>query len=229
MKFNELDRNVRRLEHSIELINQDLMNIMSAGDGSTCGSCDFFFVGVARRTSAFTQAFCRTVRDDNHFVASALIRLNLEHLLVLHAGASYQTGNLHDFTTELMKGKRPRDLTNKSGKKMTERELVESLEKELDGATSSSIKDLYDWCNKFTHFGTPLLYGSFQDLDDNGHFNMLLIGDTFQIPAVRATHVLEWILAMESINFLVRQRLKKWIAMREEMWNHHQDHRLDSR
>ena len=229
MKFTELSNDVRRLEGSIELVNQDLMNVMSAGAGFTCGSCDFFFVGIARRTNAFTQAFCQAVRDDNHFVAPALIRLNLEHLLVLHAGASYQTGNLHDFTMELMNGKRPRDLRNKSGKKMTERELVKSLEKELDGATSSSVQALYDWCNKFTHFGTPLLYGSLQDLDKNGHFNMLLVGDTFQMPAVQANHVQDWIQAMGAINFLVRQRLKHWIAVREEMWNHDQEHGLDSR
>ena len=229
MKFDKIDSDVRRLEGSIDLINQDLKNVMSAGCGFLCGSCDFFFVGIARRTCAVTQAFCRAVRDDNHFVAPALIRLNLEHVLVLHAGASYETGDLHDFTTELMNRKRPRDLKNVSGKKMTDRELVHSLGRRLDGGTSSRLQDLYDWCNQFTHFGTPMLFSSLEGLEDNGHFKMLLVGATFEILAVQSADVQKWVHAMETINSLVRQHLDQWIATREQMSDQHQGHRLDSR
>ena len=218
MKFNELDTDVRQLEHSVELIDQELKDAMSAGHGSLCGSCEFFFVGVARRTGAFTQAFSRAVRDDNHFVALALIRLNLEHVLVLHAGTSYKTGNLHDFTTELMKGKRPRDLTNTAGNKMTERELVESLGQELDGITNSSVQGLYKWCNNFTHFGNPFLRSSILSLDDSGHFDMLLVAATFEIPSVQSTDVKKWIQAMETINLLVRYFLSQWRITRDEMY-----------
>ena len=196
-----------------------LVDLMSAGGGATCGNCDFFFVAIARRTGAFTQAFCRAVRDDNHFVAPALIRHNLEHLLLLHAAAICETG-VHDFTAKLMKGTRTRDLRNNSGEKMSERLLVRSLEKELKGTTSSSVQGLYDWCNKFTHFGTPLLFGSFEELDDDGHFTMLLAGPTFHLPAVQAANVRDWIEAMKAINFLVRQRLTLWTVKREEMWSH---------
>ena len=228
LKFEQLHGEVQRLESSIELINQDLKNVMSAGSGRICGSCDFFFAGLARRTGAVTQAFCRAVRDDNHFVAPALIRLNLEHVLVLHAGGSYETGNLHDFTTELMNGKRPRDLKNVSGKKMTERELVNSLGQRLDGGTSSKLQGLYDWCNQFTHFGTPMLRSSLEDLDDDGHFRMLLFGTTFEIPAVRPADVQNWVQAMGTINASVRQCLDRWIATREQMWDEHQGYALDS-
>ena len=228
LKFEQLHGEVQRLESSIELINQDLKNVMSAGSGRICGSCDFFFAGLARRTGAVTQAFCRAVRDDNHFVAPALIRLNLEHLLVLHAGDSYETGNLHDFTTALMKGKKPRDLKNLSGKKMTDRELVISLGKALDRATSSRIQDLYAWCNQFTHFGTPMLVSSLVDLNDDGHFRMLLFGSTFQIPAVQPADVQNWVQAMGTINAFVRQGLDRWIATREQMWDEHQGHALDA-
>ena len=221
LKFEQLHGEVQRLESSIELINQDLKNVMSAGSGRICGSCDFFFAGLARRTGAVTQAFCRAVRDDNHFVAPALIRLNLEHLLVLHAGDSYETGNLHNFTTELMKGKKPRDLKNLSGKKMTDRELVISLGKALDRATSSRIQDLYAWCNHFTHFGTPMLVSSLVDLNDDGHFRMLLFGSTFEIPAVQPADVQNWVQAMGTINAFVRQCLGRWIATREQMWDEH--------
>ena len=229
MKFDNLDRDVRGLERSIELIHQDLKIVMSAGRGLLCGSCDFFFVAIARRASAVTQAFCRAVRDDNHYVAPALIRLNLEHVLVLHAGASYETGNLHDFTTELIHGKRPRDLKNTSGQKMTERELIESLGEKLDRVTSSRIQDLYAWCNKFTHFGTPLLFSALEDLDDDGHFKLLLVGSTFEIPAVNLADIQNWVQAMGTINHLVRERLHQWIATREEMWGQHQDHRIGFR
>ena len=218
MKFNELDTDVHQLEHSIGLINQELKDVMSAGRGLLCGSCEFFFVGVARRTGASTRAFSLAVRDDNHFVAPALIRLNLEHLLVLHAGTSYQTGDLHDFTTELMKGKRPRDLRNTAGNKMTERVLVESLGQKLDRITNSNVQDLYKWCNNFTHFGTPFLYSSMPSLDDSGHFDMLLVGTTFEIPAVQSTDVKKWVQAMETINLLVRHFLSQWRIKRDEMY-----------
>ena len=137
---------------------------------------------------------------------------------MLHAGTSYKTGNLHDFTTELMKGKRPRDLTNTAGNKMTERELVESLGQELDGITNSSVQGLYKWCNSFTHFGNPFLRSSILSLDDSGHFDMLLVAATFEIPSVQSTDVKKWIQAMETINLLVRYFLSQWRITRDEMY-----------
>ena len=77
MKFNELDTDVRQLEQLLELINQECRDVMSAGRGLLCGSCAFFLVGVARRTGALTRAFSLAVRDDNHFVAPALITLRV--------------------------------------------------------------------------------------------------------------------------------------------------------
>lgn len=63
MKFNELDTDVHHLEQSIESMNQELKDVMSAGRGLLCGSCEFFFIGVARRTGAFKHAFSLAVRD----------------------------------------------------------------------------------------------------------------------------------------------------------------------
>ena len=218
MKFEEVENEVRELELSINEINQSIKDSISAGKGALCGSCEFFFVGVARRTGAITQIFCRAIRDDNHYAAPALIRLNLEHLLVLHAGQVYETGDLHDFTSKLLEGKRPRDLKNKDGKKMFERELVMSLGKELDHKLSRPLKDLYDWCNNFTHFGTPNLYSAIQNWVEKGHLTLLLAKPTFEIPDVQATDLRNWIGMMQAINSLIQCFFDQWSITKDATW-----------
>ena len=218
MKFSELESDLHELENTVSEINDQIKKSMSAGNGRICGSCELFFIAIARRTGAFTDAFCKAVRDDNHFVAPALIRPNLEHLLVLHAAREYYPENIHEFTEQLLGGRRARDLKNQAGKRMTEKELVSSLSKVLDDSTNQSVKGLYDWCNRFTHFGPQLLFSPIKHIDDDGRFELVLYEPTFEIPAVESNNVQEWIVAMKTVNLLICHHLSHWVDTKNEIW-----------
>ena len=218
MKFPELEPSLRGLENTVAEVNRQIKESMSAGNGKICGSCELFFIAIARRTGAFTDAFCKAVRDDNQFVAPALIRPNLEHLLVLHAAHEYNAENIHEFTEQLLKGRRTRDLKNQAGRKMNERELIGSLSKLLDDHTNQSVKGLYDWCNQFTHFGSILLRSPINHIDDEGRFELLLYGPTFEVPAVESRHVRDWIVAMATVNLFICQQLAHWVDVKNGLW-----------
>ena len=55
-------------------------------------------------------------------------------------------------------------------------------------------------------------------LDDSGHFKMLLVVATFEIPSVQSTDVKQLIQAMETINLPVRYFLSQWRIKRGEMY-----------
>ena len=218
MKFKELESDLHVLENTVAEINRQIAKSMSAGNGKICGSCELFFIAIARRTGAFTDAFCKAVRDDNHFVAPALIRPNLEHLLVIHAAGEYNPENIHEFTKHLLNGQRARDLKNQAGKKMVEKVLVSSLSILLDDRTNQSVEGLYEWCNKFTHFGPQLLFSPIQHIGDDGRFELVLYKPTFEIPAVKSNDVQDWIVAMKTVNLFICEYLSHWTDIKNGIW-----------
>ena len=121
LRFPELEDNLATLEHSAASLQDTFESLLRAGPIPIYAH-DFLIGQIAIRTRAVTLAFCSLLREDNEYVASMLIRINLEHVLLLQAGETHPDGS-EGLVNGLMAGKQLRQIKDKSGKNMTGRYL----------------------------------------------------------------------------------------------------------
>ena len=221
MKYPNLENDLCHLNNDLALFKEASRELINVNP-QICGSCEFFYIGLVRRATAFTDAFIYAIRDDNHFVAPGLIRPNLEHVLILHAAEQYEGNSIHDFTYALLNGQRVTKMKNTQGKTMREATLAKSHTKQINpsGDAHADTAGLYRWSNKFVHFGTIHMFSSLKQIDENGRFQALLWknSDTSdpskpksEIPSVTQHDVRNWIVAMHAINRLIRAEVQKAI------------------
>ena len=229
MTYPQAAKELSQLREQIPSFKDPGVAIIAAANGNICGSCEFFFIGILKRTAAFTQAFCDALDANNHYVAPSLIRPNLENLLALHAAEENANG-VHAFTFEQLQGTQFRDMKSKSGDKLTLNWLAKSLDTQLVIAPGSGdTKGLYKWANKFVHFNSIFLYSSFIRTNEgekrqalvteDGRFQMKLWDNDLQftIPQVSEKDIINWIVAMVSINRLILTRLEQIARIKDRL------------
>ena len=88
-----MEQTLKDLESEIDSINILHKHWWLAADGTLCGACEFVVPALAKRTTAFIDAFAKMVRDDNHYAATLFIRPTLEHVLIAVASDEYEDGH----------------------------------------------------------------------------------------------------------------------------------------
>ena len=202
MKFPEVDLELGHLEDSI------LAYRKVWGEGFKDGEVfiywfDFLLFAAARRGCAIVKAFVQAVREDNHLVAPSLIRMHLDNLLTLYAAKEFEDGP-EQFVMRRMEGKLTRQLKNRLGQRMHEKVLVDSFNSETQ---TGWIKGVYDNYSDYVHFGSVALHSIFQSLEDDGHFKSANLVSS-EIDQVTLEDVLNWIVAMNSINASILETIR---------------------
>ena len=90
MRFVEVEPQLLELESCVQRFEDEWRR--RVGIKTPIYNHDFLVWELARRTRAITRAFCDLIRGDNEIVASMLIRLNLENVLLLEAGERHPGG-----------------------------------------------------------------------------------------------------------------------------------------
>ena len=128
--------------------------------------------GIARRTHAITEATLQMIEMKNQFVSIALVRMNLENLMVFHAAEICEQGPAYfavDFLSSShpernpdgTKYKRLDGFRDKNGDKLTYTNLARSLD----------FEEVYKFTNGFIHTDTTI-FGSMTSglIDEDGAF-----------------------------------------------------------
>ena len=215
MRFPELESKVSELEHSVESLKDTFELLLGIGEIPIYTHDDLIWQ-IAIRARAVTQAFCSLLRHDNEYVASMLIRINLEHLLLLQAGEIHPNGS-EGLVTDLMGGKQLGAIKDKSGKNMTARHLSRQFDKTgpydyVDGhvvriipesqEAQTTIEAAWSFYSGMIHFDPRWLVAglvSVEEKGDIGTVTHVFPRDTYTIGRVQARDVVNWIGIMQFI------------------------------
>jgi hypothetical protein len=90
---------------------------------------DLFVAAVLNRSLQFVHGFVDLVRAKNYLTATPLFRLQLDNALRLWAGTLVESFDV--FTKQVPQGEQINRMTDKTGKKLTDKYLVDSLSEYL--------------------------------------------------------------------------------------------------
>ena len=203
MRFPELEPELRELESSVGTLRDAFVSLWGNGKFDL-HMHDLLVWQVALRTRALTRAFCDLVREDNDYVAPALIRVNLEHLLLLKAGELH-VGGPDGLVNELMSGKRLEHIKDRCGERMT----GAYLSRRCDAEGSLQIEKIWGFYSGFVHFDPLWLTPGFVSArkSDGGTIGTVTYEfpkDSYSIRQVGADDVATWIQIMQFVVFNVQ-------------------------
>ena len=139
-----------------------LATVLNADDGKVFAN-DLIAVGVAHRSLELTKAFLSMLRSGNLLCAGALLRMQVDNILRLHAASLFTSGNavLNAFLKEQPLSR----LRAPDGAKLTDQELVRRVSKAYPWVPS-----VYDKTSGFIHFSLPAVLGPLHSINDSGRF-----------------------------------------------------------
>lgn len=215
---DEISNALKGLRHDIERFRNAALQSASAAQGAL-DHCDLFLWFVAQRSAAITSEFADAIERRNHFVAPALVRMQLSSLLGLYA-ANYHEKDAHEFVGEWMNGKAIGSMLDNSpggGKRMTEGRLLERIDQELPNRVGS-IGGLYGASSGWIHLDPKFFHSLTEKIDDDGRFEFRLYGEQFTIPPMTVKDELTWVRSLVGINNLIVAKLLSWAACKQEMF-----------
>lgn len=208
MKFSEVEKQLTELSESHATYTQVLYELVAVSEGNEVPLYDALIYATSRRACAIVEAFCDMVRADNHFVAPALIRMHVDHLLTLYAALEYE-GGPNQYVERRFEGHSTRSMKNKHGKRMFDTVLVGSI---VDRTGTEWIRELHQGYSDFVHFGAASLYSIFETTDaQQATATMVLTGQS-SISSVTANHVRDWISNMQDINRIIWAIIQDYTA-----------------
>jgi hypothetical protein len=107
---------------------------------------DLFVAAVLNRALQLVHGFVALVQAKNYLTATPLFRLQLDNALRLWAGSLVESFDV--FTTKVLQGERIDKMTGKSGKKLTDQYLVETLAEHLG---CPDLPTTYKYASGFIH------------------------------------------------------------------------------
>jgi hypothetical protein len=106
---------------------------------------DFILVGAAKRTLALSDGFRGHIREKNFTCAAALLRMQLDTALRLHAATLYSSPQ--EYAQKIFEGARVDRLKGRDGNKFTDAYLARKLSEEHPW-----VKKMHDELCEFVHF-----------------------------------------------------------------------------
>ena len=213
----KLEPMVQKLRDDEERYQRWIRLSGTVAGGSFC-ICDQFFWFIARRSKAFTATFADLMEQRNHFVAPALVRLQMSGLLGIQAGRCHEKG-LHECVEEWMMGKAFASMKDDRGKPMSEGNLMKRLAEQLPNSIWE-INTLYGVASGWVHLDPKFFYATLQHVGDDGEVSFLLDAPEHKIPSLGTEDEINWAVNMISINNLIIANLMRWTACKQEQWGH---------
>ena len=119
---------------------------------------DFIIFGALKRTLALSEGFRSHIRERNFTCAGALLRLQLDTALRLHAARL--SGNPEAYAKAVFEGQRVDRLKDRDGNRMTDSYLAQKLSEEHPW-----VKRAYEGLCDFIHFSNRHFFTSIANLN----------------------------------------------------------------
>ncbi len=198
--FDEIDK-LRRLR----LVHIKMSEgIISAHDGGFY-SIDLLVVATLNRSMCLLKGFCDLIVKKNFIAATPLVRMQLDNLM--RFSASWLVLDPQIFAIEIYEGKHVRDMTNKDGKPMTDRYLVEKL-----AEVNPRFLSLYEETSGYVHLSNKHMYNAIQlaDEDANKGKRMLNMKVTDEDAFIPLSGYLEVIDAFRDVTTILFWYMQCW-------------------
>jgi hypothetical protein len=199
--MNTGDNSISSSLESLEALRDDHVAIaksMTQAYGGAMYGLDLLAYGALNRSRAHLTGFTSLVRARNLLCAGALLRLQLD--TVLRFSAAWLVTDPHDFALDVLRGTRVRNLTDRSGKKMTDAYLVQMLSRDFDW-----VERVYERTSGYVHFSNVHMLSAITSAEDEGGDRILELKisdmdkplpEELYLEAIEAfaecTHVLLW-------------------------------------
>lgn len=158
MKITQSIQNLRNLKEDYKLIGKYLLK-------DAFFPPDFLAVAVLNRSLCLLSGFAVLIEARNLVAAGPFVRLQLDNGLRFYASSLVDSAD--DFTMKVLEGVPIRNLTDKQGKKLTDRYLVDTLALQQPWITS-----VYAETSGYVHFSEKHIFNSLRLKGDRGAFEM---------------------------------------------------------
>lgn len=162
----DLEQKVSKIENRTKEHHDLGIQILRA-DGGNFFDLDFLAAAAIKRSLAHSKAFGYLVREENYICAASIVRLQLDSCLRFFA--AFLVENPHDFAREVLRGKSIRKMKDRTGEKMTDRYLVETLGKEHNW-----MPRVYERTSGFIHLSNKHIFSTIDLLDEAGKAEIVI-------------------------------------------------------
>jgi len=148
----------------LEKMNDDHLAVaayMLQVDQGAVFPVDLVAQAVLHRSLALLRGFCAAIRDENFLCAAPLVRLQLDNLLRFYA--LFIVEEPHKTAYQMFAGNPLRKQLDASGKKITDRYLVDRLSQELPW-----VRTVYEATSGFIHFSERHMFCSQEVVEKMG-------------------------------------------------------------
>ena len=240
--MSTIDEAIAELADSVDAVTDTFRSLKHLSSIPIFEDSDLIF-SVVRRTCSLTDGFCSLIREKNHYAASALIRPNLENLLMIQAGESHPMGPnglARDLMTVKQNGKLTelRDIKDKFGKAMTGRRLAKQFDElgvygliedgmnilpdntliRVRDPVSACLEDLWAFYSGHVHFDPKWLLEGLTDVWIEGNTGTVEFRwdmESYTIAQATDEDVLEWISIMKFVVKNVHLVLTEYVRAAE--------------
>lgn len=195
---------------------------MTAAFGGSLYGLDLLAYGALNRSMAHIRGFSGLIRDRNILCAGALLRLQLD--TALRFSAAWLVENPHDFAASVLDGRRVQDMTDQSGKKMTDRYLTERIGEEYPW-----VPRVYERTSGYVHFSSVHMLAAVSmkpDEESSGFLQLKIsevdaeLPDSLYIEAVEAFIAITEVLLKYVVGWTFTKANPKMVArLRDERTN----------
>ena len=161
------------------------LKIMKAHGGAVY-PLDFLSSAVLHRSMSLVNGFCTMIEAKNFICAAPLLRLQIDNLLRFFA--AFIVSDPAEFAMEVFRGKQIRNMLDASGKRMTDRHLVNLLSEQYDW-----IDRVYEHTAGYIHLSSKHIFNTLQaDEKTDGKVSICVgptdeyIPDSIRLEAVEA-------------------------------------------
>ncbi|MBO6701111.1 MAG: hypothetical protein JJ921_02145 [Pseudomonadales bacterium] len=152
------------LDDAHAAIDSRFKAMMEADDRALYGM-DLLVAGALNRTRANLKAFDQLIKDRNLVIAGALLRLQIDS--ALRVSAAFLVEDPHDFSFRVLRGERIDLMTDRNGKRLSDRSLVKSLSDEYDW-----LERVYERTSGYIHLSGTHIHHSIENIQEDGRFQV---------------------------------------------------------
>lgn len=204
----EIDKNLEEVIVHIRSLNSAYnklgLEMLGVHDGKMY-PMDLFVVAVLNRAEHLVSAFCDLVEKKNFLVVAPVLRMQLDTLFRLRA--AWLVENPSNLVIDVLRGNPIKELTDRNGKKMNDRYLVDSLCEE-----HPELKSIYERTCSYVHLSDQHFFTIVKKIGDDRTIEMK-VNDSSDIIPIKT--YLEASMAFFQISGIILSYIKGWIIAKE--------------
>lgn len=207
MKDN-IDQQLIKAIENIRKFNSVYTNLgleMFEACGGKMYHIDLFVNATLNRSEHLVSAFCDLIEKKNFLVAAPILRMQLDNLFRLRS--VWLVNDPHSYVLKVLQGVPIKKLKDKSGNKMTDRFLVDSLCEERP-----ELKNIYEETCGYVHLSDKHLYSMIDVCQEGGEMTFHAAESSNNIPI---EVYLDICLAFFNISGVIISYVKGWIISKD--------------